>query len=491
MTVVRRQGIKNTIYGYFGILLGILSTIYIQPFFLTKEQIGLTRTILSSAIILSVISNLGSTIVNIKFLPNFYNPQKKHYGFFTIVVLFPLLGFTLCCLFILIFKQHILNFYSINSSILLQYFYPILLITFFNCMVLSFSTYCNAINKSSLATFVNEIINRTGYIICILLFSYGILTQTAYLYLLSIVYFVQLTLLFSIISYYDYPTFKLSFLKKNIHLKKIVVFGLTSSFMQITGVGLKFIDVIFVGKYESMKQVGIYSIAAFIGLVLETPLNAVERIAGPKISKLFIENNLNEIEKIYTLSTKYLMVFCGLMGSILVVCIKPTLALLPNDYSSGSIVTIIICVGAFFNAATGVNYSIIMYSKYYKISAIFYSLLLIITISLYVLLIPIRGIMGAAIATCLASVIHNLLRFIFIKRKLNMQPFNIDSLKVILIIAITVLLGFYIVIENNYLLILVRGTLTALVFIVLLIVLKVFSIKEIKEEISSIKKTFN
>ena len=490
MSVVRRQGIKNTVYTYFGIILGVLSALYIQPFFLTKEQIGITRFVISVGSIFAAVSCLAINSVTIKFLPLFYNKEKKHKGFFTIVLLFPLIGFTLVLGLVCLFERPILNFYGKNAVILSSYFLPIMLITLFNCLISAFTAYCNAINKSSLSTFINDVLNKAGFIICFLFLSYGLTTQNGYIYSLAVIYFIQMILIYLIISYFDHPTFTLSFFSDNIHLKEIIQFGLLSSFMQIAGVCMKFIDVNFIAKYESMAQLGIYSIAAFIGLVIETPLSALEKIAGTKISKLFAQNNLAEIEKIYKLSSKYLMIFCGFLASVMVVCINPLLGLLPNDYSSGTIVTIIICIGAFFNAATGVNYSIISYSNFYKLGAIFYSSLLVVTIILNMALIPIYGIIGAAIATCLVSIIHNLLRFTFIKLKLNMQPFTIDSLKIICIIALSVLLAFIIQVENKYLLIIFRGITSSAIFITLLITLKVFSIKEIKQEIAALKKTF-
>lgn len=491
MTVVKRQGIKNVLYGYVGILLGVISTLYIQPFFLSKEEIGITRLVISVASIFTSFSCLGIAIIIIKFFPLFFNKEKKHHGFFTIAIVFPLSGFIICLLGILLFREPILSFYSKNAAILTDYFLPIALIALFNCLTFAFSAYCSAINKSSLAAFINEIINRIGFIICVLLFSYSILNQNAYIYSLSVIYFIQAVLLFFVISHFDHPTFTMSFFSNNIHLKEIIRFGIVSAFMQITGICIKFIDVILVGKYESMDQVGVYGIAAFIGLVIETPLNALDKIVGPKIAKLFAQNNQAEIKEIYKLSSKYLMIFCGLLVSVLIVCIRPILGLLPNDYSSGAMVTIIICIGAFFNSATGVNYSILTYSSHYRLGAVFYSSLLVLTVVLNMILIPLYGITGAAIATCLASVAHNLLRLIFIKIKLNMQPFTIASLKIVLIIAISVLIGYATNIENRYLLIIARGISSSVVFIGLIILLKVFSIKEIKEEIASFKKTFS
>ncbi|MHB8260747.1 MAG: lipopolysaccharide biosynthesis protein [Bacteroidia bacterium] len=491
MTVVRRQGVKNTVYTYAGIVLGVVSTLYVQPFFLTKEQIGITRLVISVATIFASFACLGITSVVVKFLPLFYDKEKKHGGFFTLAIVFPVVGFAVCLLCALLFKDSILSFYGKNAAILATYFIPIAMMALIMSLIYAFTAYCGAINKSSPATLINEVVSRVGFMSCILLFSYGITTQNVFVYTLSIVYFIQLVLLFGIISHFDHPTFRTSFFADNKHLKEIMVYGITFSFIQITGICTKFVDIILVGKYETMQQVGVFSIAAFIGLVIETPLLALEKIAGTKIAKLFAQNNHSEIEKIYKLSSKYLMLICGLMGSVLVVCIKPTLALLPNDYSAGAVVTIIICIGAFFNAATGTNYSILTYSKHYKLGAVFYAFLLVLTITLNMLLIPLYGIMGAAIATCAASITHNLLRFIFIKVKLNMQPFTFDSLKIVLIIAVSVLVAYNITIENKYLLILTRGTVASLIFIGLVVALKVFSIKEIKAEVDSLKKTFS
>ncbi|MGZ3863776.1 MAG: lipopolysaccharide biosynthesis protein [Bacteroidia bacterium] len=490
MSVVRRQGIKNTVYMYAGIVLGILSTLYIQPFFLSKEQIGITRLIISVATILASVSCLGITSVIVKFFPLFHNTERKHNGFFTVALTFPLFGFILCFLLVTLFGKEILHFYGENGAILQQYFWPIMLSTFFICQAFSFSSYCNSINKSSLPTFINEVVNRLGFITCIILFSYGITTENTYVYTLSLIYFIQLVLLFLIINHSGHPHLSFSFFKNNAHLGAIVSYGLISAFIQITGISIKFIDVVFVGKYETLGQVGVYSIAAFIGLVLETPLNAIERIAGPKISRLFAENNTGEIKKIYKLSSKYLMVFCGFFGCVLVVCIEPLLSLLPGDYSSGALVTIIVCIGAFFNSATGVNYSIVTYSNFFKLGALFYFLLLVLTVALNMILIPMYGIIGAGLATAAVSVLHNLLRFALIQQKLKMHPFTIDTLKIILIIAVSVLASYWIQTENKYLVIFLRGLASASVFTVLIVGLRVFSLKEIKQEIQGFKNTF-
>jgi hypothetical protein len=49
MGIVKRQGIKNTIIIYFGILIGFISLLIIQPVYLSKAEMGLTRLLLAFA----------------------------------------------------------------------------------------------------------------------------------------------------------------------------------------------------------------------------------------------------------------------------------------------------------------------------------------------------------------------------------------------------------------------------------------------------------
>ena len=83
MGVIKRQGIKNTITGYIGILIGFVNLIVIQPHFLTKEELGLTRILYSFSLLVAMFVPLGIGNATIKYFPQFKDPAKKHHGFFS------------------------------------------------------------------------------------------------------------------------------------------------------------------------------------------------------------------------------------------------------------------------------------------------------------------------------------------------------------------------------------------------------------------------
>ena len=95
MGVVRRQGIKNTIVGYFGLMIGFLNLIVVQPHFLTKEEIGLTRILYSFSLLVAMFVPMGIGNATLKYFPVFKDKEKNHHGYFAFMNLFPLLGFDL------------------------------------------------------------------------------------------------------------------------------------------------------------------------------------------------------------------------------------------------------------------------------------------------------------------------------------------------------------------------------------------------------------
>lgn len=131
MGVIQRQGIKNAIITYVGIILGFITLIFIYPNFLTKEEVGLIRLLLFFSSLLAFISPLGIHSVTLKFFPNFRNREKRHYGYFGFMIIFPLIGFILISILLWIFKPLIINAYIEKSQLFTVYFncvFPYILI---------------------------------------------------------------------------------------------------------------------------------------------------------------------------------------------------------------------------------------------------------------------------------------------------------------------------------------------------------------------------
>ncbi|MDO9595503.1 MAG: polysaccharide biosynthesis C-terminal domain-containing protein, partial [Lutibacter sp.] len=92
-------------------------------------------------------------------------------------------------------------------------------------------------------------------------------------------------------------------------------------------------------------------------------------------------------------------------------------------------------VSKLIELALGTGNAILLNSKYYKI---FFYLSLAMAISVIFLnkwLIDLIGINGAAIATLIVVAMYSLLKIIYLRSKLNIQPFDLNTIKLAIIIS--------------------------------------------------------
>lgn len=442
MGIVKRQGIKNTIIIYAGIIIGFISLLVIQPTYLSKSEIGLTRLLLAFASLFSSVFAFSISNITIRFFPYFKDYNQKHNGFFGLTVLIPVIGSGIGCLLLFLFKEPIINYYSSESKIFQYYFYHTFIFSFVLSIILALNSYCNALLKTTVPSFLNDVFTRLVFILLILLYGFGFISYSIFIVSFIVSYVLQAILLLTYIINYGSPSLKIN--KKIINeigSVNLMKFGAVLTITTITSLGLKFLDMIMIGHYKTDADVGVYSIAAFIATIIETPLNSLERIANPKIAHHLAEKNYSEVKSIYFQSSKYLTLIGGWLMLMIIVNVKDLLLLLPNDYSDGIMVSMIMSIGAFINMCTGVNYPILFNSEKYYLGSLFIAIMLIVTIVMNMILIPVYGITGAAISAAVASVIYNLLKYLFIYFEFKMQPFNKETLKIVLILIITFIIN--------------------------------------------------
>lgn len=97
----------------------------------------------------------------------------------------------------------------------------------------------------------------------------------------------------------------------------------------------------------------------------------------------------------------------------------------------GKYVFLYLALAKIFDMVTSINSYILIYSQYYRYNLAFVGVLGVLNVFLNLTLIPRFGIEGAAMATCLAMVLFNLAKLIFIYFKLGLSPFSVETLKVL------------------------------------------------------------
>lgn len=475
MGEIRKQGIANSIITYTGILIGFLNIVIIQPNFLSPEELGLTRILFSFSALLATLMPLGLGNITIKFFPLFKNPDTRNSGYFGFLLLFGLAGFIIVSSILLFLKSYILNHFFEHNTMLSEFFmmiFPLMLFLGFNSLL---SIYSFSLFKTSFPSILNDVIIRIGSIMIVSAYYLKWLSFDSFILLFVLVYGLQTVILIFYIFMIDKPGFKIYLPKfREIGAGKIFTYGLVMSVAGLSSLGLRYIDTIFVGKFLTLSMVAIYSVAALIPTIIEAPLVALEKITNPKIADAWAKKNLDEIRKIYYDSSLYLLLIGGLIFIGININIQDLLKIIPRDYSLGINVVFILSLSTMFNMATGVNNSVIYNSEYYRHGVALLYLLIVLTVITNVIFIPLYGLEGAALATMLSGFTYNTLKFLLIRKKFQMNPFNIRTLWLVLIIILVLLLGFIVPSTKNGLVdIIIRSGIVTLVYVLLVYYMKI------------------
>lgn len=142
------------------------------------------------------------------------------------------------------------------------------------------------------------------------------------------------------------------------------------------------------------------------------------------ISDAFKEKQIEQIATIQFKSTINqqligILIFIGL-------CINlPNIyQILPESYAVGSGVIIYTGLANVVQMTAGVSNAIIGFSAYYRFNTYLALLQLVLLVLLNLILLPILGITGAAVATFISILILNLIRFVILKVKFQIQPYQ-------------------------------------------------------------------
>ncbi len=475
MSTIKKQGIRNTIITYSGVVIGFVSLLFIQPNLLKPEELGLTRILIAASSLIATILPLGVSSVTTKFFPYFRNEEKNHHGYFGFMFIFPLLGSIICGILIYLFKDIIINEYKEQSYLFTQYFnllFPFAIIMGLN---MTLNAYCSSLFKTTIISFFEGIVSRILFILLIIIYYVHWIDLTQFMYSFVAIYLLQIVSMLIYIYSIDKPSFWIdSSVLKSVGVGKLLKFGLLLTLASFSSLSMRHLDSIMIGKYMSLDYVGIFAVSAYLALVIEIPLTSLERITHTKVSQAWANKDMESIKAIYYQSVKYLMLIGGLLLIGIVTNVNDLLSLLPNAYHQGDTVAIVACVGGFLNIATGVNTSILFTSDKYIYGTYLLLLLLILAFILNVILIPRYGITGAALATAISSVIYNLLKYIIIWKNFKLQPYNSSSAKILLVILLTFSVVIFIPSINNAIVtMLIKSTIITLVYCISTYVLNI------------------
>ena len=436
MGVIAKQSIKGALANYLGVLIGAVTTFFVVTDLLTQEEIGLTRVMVDAAILFAGLAQLGTNASILRFYPRFKDPEQRDHGFFGWTLILPLIGFSIIAVLFFIFKGRIVEYYSQDAPLLVNYVYLLLPLTFFVLYMTVFETNASVLLHIALPKFVHEVVIRLLNLAAYLLYGYHIISLDLFVIIFCSSWAVAAIVNFFYLMSLGRISFKLDwqFVDTGL-LREVVVYTLFMSAAVLAG-NIKLFNSLFLAK-EGLQLAGIYTIACYIANVVEIPYRSLGAISSPIISQAVSDGNTAEVNRLgQQVSLHQLLVACMLLFFIWI-NLTPLFAVIPNGdkYVSGMGVVLFLGMANILNSTLCIATNILNFSKYYALSLLFISLLTLAAIGFNVWLIPSLGVTGSACATLFAYVVYFVPLLTFLWRKLRITLFSRKQLWVLLLTA--------------------------------------------------------
>ncbi len=427
MGIIQRQGVKNMVILYSGILIGAIGTLFIQPHCLLLSELGLTRTLYNVSFLLSIALPFGLPNIIIKTYQQYKlkNDTIAQY-FFQFILFYFLLSSIFISFFHFLTKPYIGNLYNQKSQLFYQYISYVLPQAIFIAFNSVICAYSQALKKSTVPSFLNDFIARIiAILITVMYFNQWISFNTYLVLYISIFLFTAIALLlylshFNLIQFNFKNTYRF-FL--SINWKENFKIGLNYCIISFTSFGIRSIDIIII-SFSSLQNVAIYTTALFLSMFIEVPLNAIERSSLAKITEHFENKQINKVYEIYESSVKHLVVLGGIVFIGLNINADLIISFLPRDYFGLKVFIFILGIASFINVSTGINNTLIFYTNLYKSGLILLISIFTLGVFTYSIIIPKYGLLGAACVTASLSILYNLSKYLLLLKVFKFQPFT-------------------------------------------------------------------
>ena len=449
MGIVFKQTSWNIVTISIAILIGGVNTLYFYPEFLKDDYYGLVVFLLATSNLLQPLMSFGAQHTIIKFFSSF-NDEKKKDQFLSSVIFLPLFFIIPITFLVVQFHDIIAQFLSVKNPIIESYVWVIFLVSFATSYFEVFYSWSRVQFKSIFGNILKEIYPRISVLFLLVLVSLEVLNKENFVWWLTGLYYLRLILMI-VYSFYLYkPVFSITIPD---NFKEILSY---SFYILLAGSAASFlidIDKYMIPQKQAISQTAYYAVAVFIATVVEIPGRAMFQILNPLVAKSLNDQNYSELKYLYKKSSENLLLISGLFFLLINLNIDSFYLLLNNQfYSNASIVVLIISSAKLIQMSFGCGPAILATSTFYRITLPFS---ISMAISVYLLndyLIDLYGINGAAISTFIVLLIFTILKILYIVFKIKIQPYSLNSLKILFSIFIVYLINYFINLDYNPLL---------------------------------------
>lgn len=166
---------------------------------------------------------------------------------------------------------------------------------------------------------------------------------------------------------------------------------------------------VFLGAWAESADVGIFSAASRVVMLVAFVFAALNAITSPKFAAFYARGDLKGLERLARQTTKLLLVSAGPVVMVLWFFPEYILGIFGPEFVGGAQVISILAIGQFINIVTGPAGNVLIMCGYERLVRNSMIVSAITVVTLCYVLIPLYGILGAALASSIVVAVENLI----------------------------------------------------------------------------------
>jgi O-antigen/teichoic acid export membrane protein len=441
MSNIRRQSIISSILTYVGFAFGALNTYLFTredgPF--TKEEYGLTGVFMAIGSVMMSLALMGMPSYINKFFPYYKDhlPKNKN-DQATWALLMSFLGFVLVAAGGLFLKDVVGKTFANSPQVVIYYYwlFPFGLgLTVFSVL----EAFAWSHHKSVLSNYFKEVQFRVFVTILFVLTSIGLIKSfDVFIKVYSLLYVFIALLLFI----YLYSTGKINFtfsiskvtrrFIKKIMLLCSFVWGGTLIYTLAAAADTIIIALIFP---NGAGMAGLFTFAQYLTSFIQVPQRSIIAASVAHLSQAWKDKDHGKINRIYQRSSINQLIFSVAMFCLIWLNYSDAIVTLNFQPEYKTVLNVFLVMGLMriIDMGTGVSGQIIATSSYWRFDFLTGLILVATMLPLNWILTKQLGLIGPALANLISFFLYNMVRYFFLLKKFNMQPFTMKSLVTILL----------------------------------------------------------
>lgn len=416
--------------------------LYLFPKFFSPTEYGAQRLLIELGALVSSFAILGVGQSAFRFHPYFFNKdEKKFNGFFFLLFALPVVGLLTVSAILHFNEAWFISFIKADSKYAKMIFPMLKWLVFAMALQTLMDSISSIFSRLASQNFFKEICVRLSILGIGFLYYKGIIDFSTSCWLIVIAYGVFSGLSFIWIVVNEKISFRPDFgyIKDRPELKVDIIKYSTWLFLSsLTVLFINKVDFVMISTQKTFADTAIYSVAFYIATLVDIPKRTVTQVVFPFISRHLKSKEYPQLSTLVKQASLNQLVLALLVFGLIWINIDSIFKIIPNGnyYNTGKMVVLIIGIAKIWESMISVMGVVVSNSNFYVLGFINSIISIIVAVGANLLLIPIFGINGAALATFFTIVISTITSMLIVWFKLRIHPWVKNHLKAIILLIV-------------------------------------------------------